>query len=149
MQAKKLNKLINEKNLELNLQTSEETSDNKRLRKITLQLKNYDVDIVNALRRIILAEIPNVSFIDKTISNKNKNSKIFPELLDTNKCIKINTNTSVLNNEFLSHRLSLIPITSRYFYDDISHNKELIIISDIVDGNRIYKLKENLNIPEF
>ena len=57
-------------------------------------ISGYDISIMNSLRRVILAEVPTIAF-DKIIINKND---------------------SVLHNEFLQHRLELIPI--------ISHNIE-------------------------
>jgi len=61
-----------------------------RVRKGVYHVKNVDVAIVNSLRRIILAEIPNLAF----------------DVAD----IKVHKNTGCLNNEFLSHRIGLIPI---------------------------------------
>jgi len=54
------------------------------------RVSNIDVAVVNSLRRIILAEIPNLAF----------------DVAD----IRVLKNTGCLNNEFLSHRLSLVPI---------------------------------------
>ncbi len=56
---------------------------------------NIDISIINSLRRVILSEIENVAFDFSPIGTKNT---------------IININTSPLHNEFLSHRLSLIPI---------------------------------------
>lgn len=51
-------------------------------------IKNTDVSIVNALRRIIISEIPNVALSDVVV---------------------INNNTDY-HNEFLSHRISMLPV---------------------------------------
>jgi DNA-directed RNA polymerase subunit L len=60
-----------------------------------LQILDVDLSVMNAIRRIILSEIPNVSFgFDlNDLSNYN-----------------FGVNTTPLNNEFLAHRLSLVPI---------------------------------------
>jgi DNA-directed RNA polymerase subunit L len=64
--------------------------------KLTFDILDLDVHIVNSLRRIILSEIPTIALA-------------FDPLTDKNPDIKINTNISALHNEFLAHRLSLIP----------------------------------------
>lgn len=53
--------------------------------------------VVNSLRRIILSEIPTVALA-------------FDPLTDENPDIKIHVNRSALHNEFLAHRLSLLPM---------------------------------------
>lgn len=64
---------------------------------LSMKIDDIDLSIVNALRRIILSEIPNVAFaFDPYDSSKSD--------------ITIYSNTSSLHNEFLAHRLSLIPL---------------------------------------
>jgi DNA-directed RNA polymerase subunit L len=55
-----------------------------------------DVSIVNAIRRIILSEIPSAAFAFDPNAKEND--------------IKITKNTGSLHNEFISHRISLIPL---------------------------------------
>ena len=55
---------------------------------ISFELTDTDVSMANALRRIMIAEVPTLS-IDMV------------EFLD---------NTTVLNDEFIAHRLGLIPL---------------------------------------
>jgi DNA-directed RNA polymerase subunit L len=74
---------------------------------LTFSIKDVDIAIVNALRRIILSEIPTIALS-------------FDPLSDNNKDIVINANKSGLHNEFLAHRISLIPLCfpSKYLDDD-------------------------------
>ncbi len=63
--------------------------------KLTFTIKDIDVSIVNSIRRVILSEIPNVAF--EFISTGSENTVL-------------NINTGPIHNEFLAHRLSMIPI---------------------------------------
>ena len=55
---------------------------------IAFTLKNSDISLANALRRIMISDVPTVA-ID---------------------LVEIENNTSVLTDEFLAHRLGLIPL---------------------------------------
>lgn len=90
-------------------------------------LNNINVSLANAIRRIILSEIPTLAFITDTF--------------ETNQC-KIEVNTSRLHNEIIKQRLSCIPIhvkvnqtgeetdplTGKYILDlDVSNETDNII----------------------
>ncbi len=62
----------------------------KRIREGVYEVTGVNVATLNSIRRIILAEIPNVAFDTKDIILKK--------------------NTGNFNNEFLAHRISMIPI---------------------------------------
>lgn len=65
---------------------------------IEFDLNNVKLSVVNSLRRAMLSEIPVYSFDDTWHDNPEERS------------IHILKNTSGIHNEFLSHRISLIPV---------------------------------------
>lgn len=65
--------------------------------RLEFHVHGVDVGVMNAIRRVILAEIPNVAInFDPYHADKSD--------------IRILKNTTSLHNEFMGHRLSLIPI---------------------------------------
>jgi DNA-directed RNA polymerase II subunit RPB3 len=60
------------------------------------EVHNVDVSVVNAIRRTIISEVPTVGFAFDPNQKEND--------------IKVLENSGALHNEFLCHRLSLIPI---------------------------------------
>lgn len=66
-------------------------------KRLTFTINNAELSTVNAIRRIMLSEIPTVGFyFDATDIEHND--------------IKITKNTCALHNEFLAHRVSLVPL---------------------------------------
>ena len=74
-------------------------------------LSNVNVSVANAIRRVVLSEIPT--------------TVLYTETYQDNQC-KIIKNTTRLHNEIIKHRLSCIPV----------HIKEL----DILPGNYVLEL---------
>jgi DNA-directed RNA polymerase alpha subunit len=66
-------------------------------KRLSVTINNTDLCIINAIRRIILAEIPTVAFYFDPTDIENND-------------IKITKNTCALHNEFLAHRISLVPL---------------------------------------
>ena len=62
---------------------------------IQFTLTNVDTSIANALRRVMIAEVPTIAI----------------------ELVIFEDNTSVLNDEFIAHRLGLIPLTSHNYKD--------------------------------
>lgn len=65
--------------------------------KSSFEVDDVDVAVLNSIRRTILSDIPNVAFRYDAF-DKDESS------------ITFHTNTGALHNEFLGHRLSLIPL---------------------------------------
>lgn len=70
----------------------------KKENKIIFKLKDVDVSILNALRRVVLSEIDNVAFEYKPYNTGEKQK------------IKILENTCPLHNEIIQQRLSMLPL---------------------------------------
>jgi len=79
-------------------------------------IHNIDLSLVNALRRIIMSEVPTVGFRTEPYEKSN---------------VKIITNTSSLHNEFISHRFGMIPIHIKNV--DIYNNDEYKFILNVTN----------------
>lgn len=96
--------------------------------KTTLKLSNIPAYLANSFRRACSSMVPIITFDDTYTDDISKRS------------IQITKNTSALHNEFLSHRLSLIPINVNYFNIDTTFDSN--------SGVRKFKLN-NKNIDYF
>ena len=76
---------------------------------VSFDLTNVDTSLANSFRRTVLSEIPTYGFEDES-------DKTFSHYLDIGlklpESVKVLENTSSLHNEFLSHRVGLIPVCS-------------------------------------
>lgn len=79
---------------------------------ISFNIKNINSTLVNALRRIVIAEIPTLAFNTEPLEESDAS---------------ITKNTSALHNEFLLHRIGLIPIHNRNKSSDMFSSYEDII----------------------
>lgn len=70
---------------------------NKATKRYEFDIQNIDLSIVNGIRRTILTDIPNIGFMGEETGN------IEPS-------ITIHKNNGPLHNEFMKHRIGLIPI---------------------------------------
>jgi DNA-directed RNA polymerase II subunit RPB3 len=70
---------------------------------IKFVLLNTDLSVANALRRIIIAEIPTMAF----------------------DLVEIRENTSPLHDEFIAHRIGLIPLIS-YDVDNYRYTEQCV-----------------------
>jgi DNA-directed RNA polymerase subunit L len=82
----------------------------KDINAITFDIRDVDTSLVNSIRRTILTDIPSVGFYFKLKDHFVEND------------INITMNDSPLHNEFLAHRLSLIPL--HFTKDEIDNWKD-------------------------
>lgn len=102
--------------------------------KLTFTLSNVNVSIANALRRIIIAEIPTYGF--KTVPH-NENE------------VNIYRNTTRLNNEILKQRISCLPIHNIHKLPNHEEtHKDLLFELDMKNNsnNIVYVTTEHIKI---
>jgi DNA-directed RNA polymerase subunit L len=99
---------------------------------VSFELSRVHKSLANAIRRVCLSEIPVVSFDDTYHNTVSENN------------IKIHKNISVLHNEFIAHRLSLLPIC-------MYKSPKLKLVAHINSSNNtiVYEFKDAKNIPQF
>ena len=99
---------------------------------IKFELVNSNIPLANSLRRCFSSMCPTICFDDTYHSDTSLNS------------IQIKKNTSSLHNEFLSHRISLIPIfyqNNEYFSIETFYDKK--------EGLRKWQFTHKGQIPTF
>ena len=97
----------------------------KKDNKITFNVKNTDVSILNSIRRTILSDIPNVAFDFKPYDFEEKK-------------INIIENTCSLHNEIILQRLSMIPL--KFDEDEITNfepNKYKFVLKKINNSSKM------------
>ena len=100
-------------------------------------MNNIPLSLANSIRRSILSNIPTVAFSDEWCDNENQRS------------IVIKTNTSGIHNEFLSHRISLVPLyldndvikVKTYF--DVNNNKRVFVFKNSIVPNMKINIKND------
>lgn len=104
------------------------------LHQVHFELHNIPLAVANGLRRAMGSDIPTVLFDDTYVEDLQHRS------------IVIDENTSALHNEFLAHRLSLVPI-------GMEKTREWLRISSSFDrqgtGKRQYTFVDPRRVPRF
>ena len=109
---------------------------------VSFNLSNVDTSLANSIRRTILSEIPTYGFEDEA-------DKTFHHLLDIGlslpESVKVLKNTSPLHNEFLSHRVGLIPVHStRKVTSEFNETLMQRLYFPYVDTEEIKKLESQI-----
>ena len=92
---------------------------------IAFVLENADTSVANALRRVMIAEVPTLA-ID---------------------LVHVNNNTSVLHDEFLAHRLGLIPLKS-VSVDRFNYPRDCTCLSSCSDCSVTMTLQQRCTTDE-
>ena len=95
------------------------------------EMLDVPVPLANTLRRTFSTLCPTITFDDTYYDNLDFNS------------INVINNTSSLHNEFIAHRLSLIPINMAGYF------KKTITTKCNESGERTWKFKDDDKVPEF
>lgn len=112
-------------------ETKSELVDND-VYKVHFKLMNASNAMANALRRILLGGLPNVAFDDTYYDNKTDSNMV------------IEKNVSSLHNEFISHRISLLPLCG-YKNDRL----KIMVDYDFEQARFVFGFKDKDNVPSF
>jgi len=105
---------------------------NDEIIKTEFKIENCITAFANSIRRILLSNIPIVAFDDTWHNDPQKRN------------ILIHKNTSAIHNEFLSHRISLLPI-----YMQSNHHLKISTILNKSQSIRKFQFKDKNNVPIF
>jgi DNA-directed RNA polymerase subunit L/DNA-directed RNA polymerase alpha subunit len=97
----------------------------------TFEIHNVDLAIVNGIRRVILTDIPIPGVVGETINTEDPT-------------VDILVNTGALHNEFITHRIGLIPICLKE--DEIENFEDNSIVLELNvknEGNKIENVTTN------
>lgn len=114
------------------IQKTGEITVNNTLVRIDFDMIDVPLDVMNSIRRAMSSLIPTVTFHDTWDDDIAKRS------------IQVRKNTSSLHNEFLSHRLSLLPINMT--------TTDLLRITTVYDarnGTRTFSFLQPEKVPMF
>lgn len=100
--------------------------------KVDFRISGVPPSVSNAIRRVLLGQIPIAAFDDNYMENPDENH------------IKIKKNISALHNEFVSHRLSLLPIC---MYRNSS--MKIQIDYDFDNCDFVYRFENSEAVPTF
>ena len=104
----------------------------KDVYKVKFSINGVHPSMSNAIRRVLLGKLPIVAFDDTYMDNPEDNK------------IKIRKNVSALHNEFIAHRLSLLPIC---MYNNTS--LKVLIDYDFDEGDFKFGFASSDTVPIF
>ncbi len=111
---------------------------------LSFDLVNTSSSIANTIRRTLLSELPIISFSDDWNDNES--------LLDT----KVKINTTSVHNEFITHRLSLIPICMfkneinkiKTYFDNENNIRKFAFENDLIFNLKVKNDDFNRNLKK-
>lgn len=87
-------------------------------------VEDTDLSVANALRRVFIAEVPTIgSYFNATDSLRFNATGSSDALFAAIDWVQIESNTTVLHDEFIAHRMGLIPLTSDNTVDKMQYSR--------------------------